>query len=507
MVSVLDLDLAAKALTASVSPGELFEKTRSTALTLALEPFAAPAPTVGGGASPTESHFLRDAESGRAGGRFSYELPAAHHGKTRLRCIASGPTPCASNATKALHTAVVDGWWQVPVAPPSEDDGASDWLLQTAHRVKASMAPPFDRVKVSAEVGQATLEVELVRGQDATRGVVARDVAHVAHSFKGALFGPAQKLHGITFTVEAAVRTSSTAASLPTAAALRKQLRAVVAAYDDANLDEHADFAGRNSTCEVFAQAVWRRLVDTWTMSMDGASLRGATLAITVHESDVASVDYTDVVPWTSAAVAAPEWAVRVRGRAMVARRLRADATGGHTLIVDATVRGGHLLPDKDFLIDICAVEAALADALGAYHNQCLNEVPPFCGDGTHEAPLPTSDRVAADVWRRLLLKIDGGELGAIRQMGVRVADSDHAAGAAVEFSALAPPERARAHARRAARRGALPVVGRRRVRRRARRRRRRRRARWDGDAPLCRAGAAAPRDARREGRRLPAAV
>ena len=44
MVSVLDLDLAAKALTASVSPGELFEKTRSTALTLALEPFAAPAP-------------------------------------------------------------------------------------------------------------------------------------------------------------------------------------------------------------------------------------------------------------------------------------------------------------------------------------------------------------------------------------------------------------------------------------------------------------------------------
>ena len=107
MVSVLDLDLAAKALTASVSPGELFEKTRSTALTLALEPFTTTS-TVGGGASPTESHFLRDAESGRAGGRFSYELPAAHHGKTRLRCIASGPTPCASNATKQLHTAVVE---------------------------------------------------------------------------------------------------------------------------------------------------------------------------------------------------------------------------------------------------------------------------------------------------------------------------------------------------------------------------------------------------------------
>ena len=42
----------------------------------------------------------------------------------------------------------------------------------------------------------------------------------------------------------------------------------------------------------------------------------------------------------------------------------------------------------------------ARRDALGAYHNQCLNEVPPFCGDGTHEAPLPTSDRVAADVGR-----------------------------------------------------------------------------------------------------------
>ena len=107
MVSLLDLDLAAKALTASVSPGELFEKTRSTALTLALEPFAASTSSVGGGASPTEAHFLRDAESGRAGGRFSYELPAAHHGKTRLRCIASGPTPCAAGATKQLHTAVV----------------------------------------------------------------------------------------------------------------------------------------------------------------------------------------------------------------------------------------------------------------------------------------------------------------------------------------------------------------------------------------------------------------
>ena len=77
----------------------------------------------------------------------------------------------------------------------------------------------------------------------------------VAHSFRGAEFGPAQRLHGATFVVEAEFRARELdhANLLIDIGLAKDELRKILAALDYRNLDEESAFAGENTTTEFLA--------------------------------------------------------------------------------------------------------------------------------------------------------------------------------------------------------------------------------------------------------------
>ena len=118
--------------------------------------------------------------------------------------------------------------------------------------------------------------------------ITVRDHMMVAHSFRGDVFGPAQRLHGATFVVDATFRRpelddDGIVVDIGRAA---EALRAVVAELGYRNLDDMADFAGMNTTTEVLAKVVADRLADR----LQAEGLDGLT--VTLHESHVAWASY-----------------------------------------------------------------------------------------------------------------------------------------------------------------------------------------------------------------------
>lgn len=114
------------------------------------------------------------------------------------------------------------------------------------------------------------------------------DFVMIAHSLAGEFFGPAQRMHGATLTVEAKVTTAELDEHgvVLDIGVLREQLRAVLAPLDYQNLDEHPAFPPRGSTSERIARHIGEGLA---------ARLRGqlqGSLDIVVHESPVARVGY-----------------------------------------------------------------------------------------------------------------------------------------------------------------------------------------------------------------------
>src|SRR5947209_9239069 len=117
----------------------------------------------------------------------------------------------------------------------------------------------------------------------------------IAHSFTGAVFGPAQRLHGATYVVDAAFRRArldddGLVVDIGAAADL---LHDVLGALTYRNLDDEPDLAGRNTTTEALAQVVADRLA---LRIADGALGPGAAdldgLAVTLRESHVAWASY-----------------------------------------------------------------------------------------------------------------------------------------------------------------------------------------------------------------------
>jgi 6-pyruvoyl-tetrahydropterin synthase len=74
----------------------------------------------------------------------------------------------------------------------------------------------------------------------------------VAHSFRGAEFGPAQRLHGATFAVEAEFRAPKLdhLHLLVDIGLAKVELRKALDTLDYRNLDGEPQFAGRNTTTE-----------------------------------------------------------------------------------------------------------------------------------------------------------------------------------------------------------------------------------------------------------------
>jgi len=125
--------------------------------------------------------------------------------------------------------------------------------------------------------------------------VTVRDHVMIAHSFRGAVFGPAQRLHGATYVVDATFRRPELDADdlVVDIGAAAAELGAVLGELNYRNLDEEPAFAGRNTSTELLARVVADRLAERVRAGALGESARGLTgITVTLHESHVAWASY-----------------------------------------------------------------------------------------------------------------------------------------------------------------------------------------------------------------------
>lgn len=125
--------------------------------------------------------------------------------------------------------------------------------------------------------------------------VTVRDQFMVAHSFRGEVFGPAQRLHGATFVVDATFRRAylDDDQIVVDIGRAREELAAVLAELNYRNLDDEPAFAGTNTTTEFLAKFVADRLAERardGRLGEAGRALDGIT--VTLHESPVAWASY-----------------------------------------------------------------------------------------------------------------------------------------------------------------------------------------------------------------------
>jgi 6-pyruvoyl-tetrahydropterin synthase len=122
--------------------------------------------------------------------------------------------------------------------------------------------------------------------------VTVRDHIMIAHSFSGEVFGPAQKLHGATFVVDASFRRPELDADniVVDIGLASQELHDVCASLSYRNLDDDPDFAGINTSTEYLARVIADRLADRIAAGAFGAGLRSIT--VTLHESHIAWASY-----------------------------------------------------------------------------------------------------------------------------------------------------------------------------------------------------------------------
>ena len=121
----------------------------------------------------------------------------------------------------------------------------------------------------------------------------------IAHSFSGAEFGPAQKLHGATFAVEAEFRAPRLDhLNLLIDIGLAKiELRKVLDTVDYSNLDEKPQFAGQNTTTEFMAHHIHTLLCAALRDGRMGDGGKAVTgLKVLLRESPVAWAAYEGAV-------------------------------------------------------------------------------------------------------------------------------------------------------------------------------------------------------------------
>ena len=127
--------------------------------------------------------------------------------------------------------------------------------------------------------------------------VTVRDHVMIAHSFKGEVFGPAQRLHGATYVVDAEFKRKTLDADgivIDIGRAI-DVLRQTLAELNFRNLDEVPEFAGRNTTTEFLAHVIFKRLTAAATQGELGPGGKGVEqIRVTLHESHVASASFED---------------------------------------------------------------------------------------------------------------------------------------------------------------------------------------------------------------------
>ncbi len=129
--------------------------------------------------------------------------------------------------------------------------------------------------------------------------VNVRDHFMIAHSFRGQAFGPAQRLHGATYVVDAAFsrRALDADGMVVDIARATEVLRSVLAEFNLRNLDDDAAFAGQNTTTEFMARVVFERIAARAAAGELGPHASGLeSLRVQLHESHVAWASYEGVL-------------------------------------------------------------------------------------------------------------------------------------------------------------------------------------------------------------------
>jgi 6-pyruvoyl-tetrahydropterin synthase len=125
--------------------------------------------------------------------------------------------------------------------------------------------------------------------------VTVRDHVMIAHSFRGDVFGPAQRLHGATYVVDATFRRATLDADniVVDIGRAAEELRSVLAELNYRNLDDEGAFLGMNTTTEALAQVIADRIAERVHAGALGKAARSVdSLAVTLHESHIAWASY-----------------------------------------------------------------------------------------------------------------------------------------------------------------------------------------------------------------------
>ena len=113
----------------------------------------------------------------------------------------------------------------------------------------------------------------------------------IAHSFRGELFGPAQRLHGATYVVDVEFRRPELGPDgvVIDIGRASETLGRVLRQLDFKNLDDDPAFAGKNTTTEFLAGVIFQRMVDAIEKDELGADGRSiVSMRVTLHESHIA---------------------------------------------------------------------------------------------------------------------------------------------------------------------------------------------------------------------------
>jgi 6-pyruvoyl-tetrahydropterin synthase len=125
--------------------------------------------------------------------------------------------------------------------------------------------------------------------------VTVRDHMMIAHSLRGEAFGPAQRLHGATYVVDATFRRTALDAEsvVVDIGQAAEALHAVLAELNYRNLDEEPALAGVNTSTEMLARVVADRLAERVHSGALGEAARDLEeLVVTLHESHIAWASY-----------------------------------------------------------------------------------------------------------------------------------------------------------------------------------------------------------------------
>jgi len=129
--------------------------------------------------------------------------------------------------------------------------------------------------------------------------VTVRDHIMIAHSLKGDVFGPAQKLHGATFVVDVEFRSPALDADgiVVDMGRATEALRTVLAGLSYRNLDDEPAFTGRNTTTEFLARTIFDRMAALVAAgSLGSGAKRIVSMRVALQESHVASASYEAVL-------------------------------------------------------------------------------------------------------------------------------------------------------------------------------------------------------------------